>query len=370
LFAEEVGVADIRPVTDADLLGRHAVDTEIGLVARYLTGRRVLVTGAGGSIGSELCRQIHKFAPAELIVLDRDESGIHQTQLSMEGRAMLDRRSLVVCDIRDPVALNAVFSEHRPEVVFHAAALKHLPLLEMWPAEAIKTNVFGTFNVLRASVNYGVDKFVNISTDKAANPTSVLGYTKRLAERITASVGIERTNTENDVITSYLSVRFGNVLGSRGSVLTAFRAQIEAGGPVTVTHPDVTRYFMTVEEAVQLTVQAGALGSSGEVLVLDMGNPVRISDVANRLVSESSRPVRIVYTGLRSGEKLHEDLFGAEETDARRPHPLISAIGVPPIGLDLVEQISPLGSPRELSDLLRECCGISDDLVPDKPRDW
>jgi FlaA1/EpsC-like NDP-sugar epimerase len=349
LFATELGVEDIRPVTDADLLGRHAVDTEIELIAEYLTGRRVLVTGAGGSIGSELCRQIHQFAPSELVMLDRDESGLHQTQLAIEGRAMLNTRSMVVCDIRDAAALHAVFDEHRPEVVFHAAALKHLPLLEMWPSEAIKTNIFGTLNVLEAAASCGTEKVVNISTDKAANPGSVLGYTKRLAERLTAEIG-------KDAPGSYLSVRFGNVLGSRGSVLTAFRAQVEAGGPVTVTDPNVTRFFMTVEEAVQLTVQAGALGKTGQVMVLDMGDPVRIAEVAERLVSESRRPVRIVYTGLRLGEKLHEDLFGDDETDRHLIHPLISSTSVPRIGTITIGDLPQSGSPDQVKLALAECC--------------
>jgi FlaA1/EpsC-like NDP-sugar epimerase len=349
LFAQEVGVADIRPITDSDLLGRHAIDTEIELVAGYLSGRRVLVTGAGGSIGSELCRQIHKFAPSKLIMLDRDESGIHQTQLSIEGRAMLDSRSLAICDVRDAEALNAVFAEHRPEVVFHAAALKHLPLLEMWPAEAVKTNVLGTLNVLQVSVAFGVDRFVNISTDKAANPGSVLGYTKRIAERLTATVGGGAPGG------SYISVRFGNVLGSRGSVLTAFRAQIEAGGPVTVTDPEVTRYFMTVEEAVQLTVQAGALGSTGEVLVLDMGSPVRIADVAQRLIDGSDRSIRIVFTGLRPGEKLHEDLFGFGEVDVRPRHPLISQVSVPTIVLNENSCVA-RGDVAAIVSTLRDVC--------------
>jgi FlaA1/EpsC-like NDP-sugar epimerase len=348
LFAREVGVEDLRPVTDADLLGRHAVDTEIELVAGYLTGRRVLVTGAGGSIGSELCRQIHKLAPSTLIILDRDESGIHQTQLSIEGRAMLDNRSLVVCDIRDYGALNAVFAEHQPEVVFHAAALKHLPLLEMWPAEAVKTNVQGTLNVLRAASAHGVDRFVNISTDKAADPCSVLGYTKRIAERLTATVGMASPGT-------YISVRFGNVLGSRGSVLTTFRAQIEAGGPVTVTDPNVTRYFMTVEESVQLTIQAGALGDSGDVLVLDMGSPVSIAAVAERLVKESPRRVRVIYTGLRPAEKLHEILFGQDETDIRAVHRLISSITVPSIDLRSIESIDLETSPQRIKQSLQDC---------------
>jgi FlaA1/EpsC-like NDP-sugar epimerase len=322
-----VRVEDIHPVTEEDLLGRRIVDTEIESVANYLTSKRVLVTGAGGSIGSELCRQIHRFGPSELIMLDRDESGIHQVQLSIEGRAALDTRNLAVCDIRDVEALEAVFAEHRPEVVFHAAALKHLPLLEMWPSEAFKTNVVGTLNVLQAARRHHVSTFVNISSDKAANPQSVLGYSKRIAERITAEFA-EPASDDN-----FLSVRFGNVLGSRGSVLPTFRSQVDAGGPITVTDPDVTRFFMTIKEAVQLVIQAGAIGRGGDVLILDMGKAVRIDDVAQRLARESPVPIRIVYTGLRPGEKLHEELFGSTEEREPTDHPLITRAPVPPISI-------------------------------------
>lgn len=353
IFASEVTASDIRPVALSDLLGRRVISTDIDSVAGYITGRRVLVTGAGGSIGSELCRQIHRYAPENLIMLDRDESGLHQVQLSIEGRALLDTRSLVVCDIRDPELLEAVFEEHRPEVVFHAAALKHLPLLEMWPAEAVRTNVFGTRNLLDLSAAYGVERFINISTDKAANPTSVLGYTKRIAERLTAGMNNSASGT-------YLSVRFGNVLGSRGSVITAFRAQIAAGGPVTVTHPDVTRFFMTVEEAVELVIQAGALGRRGEALVLDMGEPVRIAEVAQRLVDESGKDIGIVYTGLRPAEKMHEELMGETEIARRDLHPLISHIEVPSILPHPLELLLIEGDVNRLKALLREMAARHD----------
>jgi FlaA1/EpsC-like NDP-sugar epimerase len=326
MLGGNIGLADLRPITVEDLLGRHAIDTDLDAISHYLTGQRVLVTGAGGSIGSELCYQIARFAPASLVMLDRDESALHGIQLRIQGRAMLDDRSLVVCDIRDPERLDDVFAEHQPEVVFHAAALKHLPLLEMHPTEAVKTNVFGTLNLLQLAARHRVDRFVNISTDKAADPTSVLGYTKRVAERLTASVARDADGT-------FLSVRFGNVLGSRGSVLTAFQAQVEAGGPITVTDRDVTRYFMTTQEAVQLVIQAGAVGRSGEALVLDMGSPVAIDDVARRFAAQAERPIEIVYTGLRPGEKLHEVLFGTGEIDQRPAHPLISHVSVPPIDL-------------------------------------
>ena len=227
--------------------------------------------------------------------------------------------------------MDEVFAQRAPHVVFHAAALKHLPLLEQYPEEAFKSNVIGTLNVLRAADRHGVDIFVNISTDKAADPTSVLGYSKRIAERLTAQIASTASSG------TFLSVRFGNVLGSRGSVLTAFREQIAQGGPVTVTDYDVTRFFMTVAEAVQLVIQAGAIGDSGEVLVLDMGDPVRIHDVAQRLVAQSNRPVEIIETGLRPGEKLHEDLLAQDEVDDRPRHRLISQVDVPPLDPALLD---------------------------------
>jgi FlaA1/EpsC-like NDP-sugar epimerase len=355
LFSGAIGVADIRPLTMADLLGRHVIDTDVASIAGYLTNRRVLVTGAGGSIGSELCHQIVRFAPAELVMVDHDESALHALELRIDGRALLDDRNVVVCDIRDASRMQRVFDEHRPDVVFHAAALKHLPLLEMHPGEAVKTNVWGTLNVLQAARTSGVRRFVNISTDKAADPTSVLGYSKRVAERITAHAS---TDTEG----TYLSVRFGNVLGSRGSVLTAFHVQIEAGGPVTVTHPEVTRYFMTVEEAVELVIQAGAVGQDGEALVLDMGEPVRIADVARRLVAQASRSVEIVFTGLRPGEKLHEVLLGSGELDQRPSHPLISQVRVPPLSTDELTGLADTDAPdaHQLARL-RVLAGAADD---------
>ena len=314
LLDGQVGLDDIRDLDLADLLGRRQIELDLEGIAGCLTGKRVLVTGAGGSIGSELCRQIALYAPSELIMLDRDESALHAVQLSITGRALLDGEDLVLADIRDIDHMHRIFVRRRPQVVFHAAALKHLTLLERFPGEAIKSNVWGTLTVLEAAREAGVEHFVNISTDKAADPTSVLGYSKRIAERLTAEVA-----QRSDGV--FVSVRFGNVLGSRGSVLTAFTAQIAAGGPVTVTHPDVTRYFMTVQEAVQLVIQAAAVGGDGEVLVLDMGDAVRIDDVARRLVDDAPRSVDIVYTGLRPGEKLHEDLLGSGEVDLRPQHP-------------------------------------------------
>lgn len=340
---DDITTGSIRPLTIEDLLGRPPADVDLASIAGYVSGRRVLVTGAGGSIGSELCRQLQVFEPSQLFMLDRDESGLHATQLSIDGRPELASSSLVLADIRDRSRLQAVFSQHRPEVVFHAAALKHQPLLERNPSEAWKTNVVGTHNVLEAAAAVGVRHFVNISTDKAADPAGVLGYTKRICERLTADAAVRNE-------AAYVSVRFGNVLGSRGSMLEVFNRQIEAGGPVTVTHPDITRYFMTVEEAVALTIQAGAIGSGGEVLVLDMGVPVGIDEVARRLIQQSGAEIPIVYTGLREGEKMHEVLLGPGEVDERRHHPLISHTAVPPLALDDVGAACPAhGDGRDVS---------------------
>jgi len=270
------GVERIEGVRDpriSDLLGRRPVQTDVASVAGHFAGKRILVTGAGGSIGSELCRQLHRFGPAELTMLDRDESALHAVQLALHGRALLDADGSVLADIRDARRVRQVFEQFQPQIVFHAAALKHLPLLERYPAEALKTNVWGSCTVLEAAAACGVESFVNISTDKAADPVSVLGYSKRAAERLTAHLARHAAGT-------YLSVRFGNVLGSRGSVLTALSAQVASGGPVTVTHPEVSRYFMTADEAVQLVLQAAVIGRDGEVLVLDMGEQIRIADMA------------------------------------------------------------------------------------------
>jgi FlaA1/EpsC-like NDP-sugar epimerase len=347
LLEGRVGVEDIRDLDLADLLGRRQIELDLDEITGYLTGKRVLVTGAGGSIGSELCRQIARYAPTELIMLDRDESALHAVQLSISGRALLDGDDLVLADIRDIEHMNRVFDERRPHVVFHAAALKHLTLLERFPGEAVKSNVWGTLTVLQAALVHGVEHFVNISTDKAADPTSVLGYSKRIAERLTAHVA-------QDAPGCFVSVRFGNVLGSRGSVLTTFTAQVAAGGPITVTDPEVTRYFMTVSEAVQLVIQAAAVGRDGEALVLDMGEPVRIDDVARRLADEATRRIDIVYTGLRPGEKLHEDLLGVDEEDVRPYHPLVSQVPVEPVTPQEVLELDPWRTGEEVLRALRD----------------
>ena len=344
LFGGEVHVGDLREPTEADLLGRHKVETDLQSVSDYIRGQTVLVTGAGGSIGSELCRQLSAFSPGRLVMVDRDESGLHGVQLSLEGRALLDSDSLILLDIRDRTRVARLFAEIKPDVVFHAAALKHLPLLQSHPSEALKSNVWGTLSVLDAAAGAGVSNFVNISTDKAANAASVLGYSKRIAEALTSSFGQRHAGR-------YLSVRFGNVLGSRGSVLTTFRAQLDQGGPLTVTHPEVTRYFMTIEEAVQLVIQAGAIGGDGHALVLDMGEPVKIYDVARQMANARASDIAIEFTGLRPGEKLHEDLFCSDETPTRSAHELIRYVDVPPLDPDEVRHLDPTGTHAEVMEI-------------------
>lgn len=284
-------------------------------------------------------------------MLDRDESALHSTQLSMTRRGLLEGNDLLLADIRDQSALTTLLGEHRPDVVFHAAALKHLSLLERFPGEAWQTNVLGTLNVLQAAADAGVGTFVNISTDKAASPTSVLGYTKRIAERLTATFAQQQPGR-------YVSVRFGNVLGSRGSVIPAFTEQIRQGGPVTVTHPDVERYFMLIPEACQLVLQAAGMGHDGQVMVLNMGTPVRIVDVAQSLIEMSGRSdVSIQYTGLRPGEKLSEILFTEGEEHRATGHELVSTVLVPPLQPAQLPSIPLADDARALVGWLRRQSG-------------
>jgi FlaA1/EpsC-like NDP-sugar epimerase len=302
--------ADMRTVSLSDLLGRAERRILEPSVQTMLAGARVLVTGAGGSIGQELCRQIRSHDPESLYMLDHDESNVHTLQLELNGRALLDSAEIVIADIRDETRIRQVFRSVRPDLVFHAAAHKHLPLLERHPGEGVKTNVLGTQNVVRAAAESGAARMLLISTDKAAEPRSILGATKRLAEMI--------VQASADGNMHVCSVRFGNVLGSRGSLLAVVAEQIERGEPVTVTDPDVTRFFMTVEEAVGLVLSAAPMGEFGETFVLDMGEPVRIVDLVRRYAELLRVPdVQIHFTGLRPGEKLHETLFG--ELEQRLP---------------------------------------------------
>jgi FlaA1/EpsC-like NDP-sugar epimerase len=285
-------------------------------VLATLQGRRVLVTGAGGSIGSELCRQVQGFEPSQLLMLDHDESNLQRLLLELSGEAMLDTADIIVADVRDRERMNQIMRDRQPEIVFHAAALKHLPMLERFPCEGVKSNVKGTENVVQAALDHGVKRFVLISTDKAADPTSVLGATKQLAELVVKS------SARASAIVS--AVRFGNVLGSRGSLLSVLSEQLRNGEAVTVTHPDVTRYFMTLEEAVGLVLEAARMATGGETFVLDMGKPVRIVDLVTNFAHQMMLgDVNIRYTGLRPGEKLHEALFSEAELCVSTQHPRI-----------------------------------------------
>jgi len=364
LLSGSVCIEGVRDLRIADLLGRRPVTTDMDAVAEHFTGKRILVTGAGGSIGSELCRQLHRFGPAELIVLDRDGSALHAVELALSGSALLDSDQFVLADIRDAEGIRQVFERRRPEIVFHAAAHKHLTLLERYPAEALKSNAWGTLAVLEAAAACGVESFVNISTDKAADPVSVLGYSKRVAEGLTAHTARQATGR-------YLSVRFGNVLGSRGSFLTALSAQAASGGPLTVTHPQVSRYFMTAAEAVQLVLQAAVIGRDGEVLVLDMGEQMRIADIARRLAASTPGQVDIVFTGLRPGEKLAESLLGDGESGEEVHHPQIRHVPVPPLAPEFVTGLDPGLPADELRAALARCASLlgHDPGRPSQPDD-
>lgn len=313
--------AQPRPVSvsTADLLDRGHDVVYRPQAIKLIAGKRILVTGAGGSIGSELVRQLHGLASAEVFLLDHDESGMHALQLELFGHGLLDDERTILADIRDRLTIHRVMQDVRPDIVFHAAAHKHLPLLERYPSEGVKTNVLGTQNVVSAAVDAGVERFINVSTDKAASPTSVLGATKRLAELIVADHAGRGTKVA--------SVRFGNVLGSRGSFLHSLAFQVANGWPVTVTHPDVTRFFMTIPEAAGLVIEAATMADGGETYVLDMGEPVRIVDLVERFVdmTSASEPT-IKFTGLRAGEKLHEELLDGAEIRLPTGHPAIEAM--------------------------------------------
>ncbi|BDG60376.1 polysaccharide biosynthesis protein [Caldinitratiruptor microaerophilus] len=316
LIDGRVTIQQIRDIQLEDLLGRREIRLDLDQIASYLSGERVLVTGAGGSIGSELCRQVARFQPTELLLLGNEENSIFEIQTELSFQYPDLQVTPIIANIRDGSRMNQIYATYRPTVVFHAAAHKHVPLMEAHPAEAVKNNVTGTRICAELAEQYGVKRFVLISTDKAVNPTSVMGATKRVAEMI-----IQQLNGRG---TRFMAVRFGNVLGSRGSVVPLFREQIARGGPVTVTHPDVQRYFMTIPEAVSLVIQAGAMGLGGEVFVLDMGEPVKIADLARNLIRlsgrEPDRDIPIVFIGLRPGEKLFEELLTSEEGTTATQH--------------------------------------------------
>lgn len=310
LINEDVTIKNIRNVQIEDLLGREPVNLDVDGICDYITNQVVLVTGGGGSIGSELCRQIARYNPKQLLVLDIYENNAYELQQELKMEHPQLNLKVLIASVRDAARIESIFSTYKPSVVFHAAAHKHVPLMEENPQEAVKNNVFGTLNVVECADKYGVRRFVMISTDKAVNPTNIMGATKRLCEMI-----IQGMNKKSK--TEYVAVRFGNVLGSNGSVIPLFKKQIAAGGPVTVTHPEITRFFMTIPEAVQLVLQAGAMAKGGEIFVLDMGQPVKIADLAKDLIRlsgfEPDVDIEIKYTGLRPGEKLYEELLMAEE---------------------------------------------------------
>ncbi len=307
----------IRDIEIEDLLERDPIKLNNELISSDICGKTILVTGGGGSIGSELCRQIMKYKPSKLVILDIYENTTYELQNELEEKYSSSQIDVLIASVRDKERLNDVFRQYNPEIVFHAAAHKHVPLMEFSPSEAIKNNVFGTYNVAKCAIEFGVKRFVMISTDKAVNPTNVMGATKRLCEMI-----IQTFSKLGE--TEFVAVRFGNVLGSNGSVIPRFKKQIEEGGPLTVTHPEITRFFMTIPEAAQLVLQAAAYAKGGEIFVLDMGQPVKIYDLARKLISLSGykpdEDIEIMFTGLRPGEKLYEELLMNEEGLTKTAH--------------------------------------------------
>jgi FlaA1/EpsC-like NDP-sugar epimerase len=318
LLSGRVTLSQLRAVELEDLLGRDAVQLDNAGLHEQLSNKVVLVTGAGGSIGFELCRQIARFTPQKLVLYDAGELALYNVEQELQRDFPNIEISYLAGDVRDDVRLEQVFSEYKPSVVFHAAAYKHVPLMEQhntW--QAVRNNVFGTWQVAKCAKKYGIEKFVLISTDKAVNPTNVMGTTKRMAEMICQ-------NLQEQSGTRFVIVRFGNVLGSNGSVIPKFREQISKGGPITVTHPEITRYFMSIPEAAQLVLQAGYMGKGGEIFVLDMGEPVKIVDLAKdmiRLSGLSEEDIKIEFIGLRSGEKLYEEVLADSEHTLPTPHP-------------------------------------------------
>lgn len=372
LINDEVGVSNLREVSIEDLLGRDTIDIDLESVGQYVRNKRILVTGGGGSIGSELCRQIASHNPKLLIIFDIYENNAYDIQQELVRKYPNLKLEVLIGSVRNTSRIESVMEYYRPDVVFHAAAHKHVPLMEDSPNEAIKNNVFGTYKTARAADKFGVKKFVLISTDKAVNPTNIMGASKRLCEMIVQTFS-KYSRTE------YVIVRFGNVLGSNGSVIPLFKKQMEEGGPVTVTHPDVIRYFMTIPEAVSLVLQAGAYAHGGEIFVLDMGEPVKIADLAKNLIRLSGYTLgvnmEIKYTGLRPGEKLYEELLTKEEGLQKTANDLIF-IGKP-LEFDEVHFLSQLrelekAAMEESPDIKEKVAGIISTYhirLEDKKRD-
>lgn len=357
----QLSAGQIQEVRIEDLLGRAVIQLDQAGVQALFAGKRVLVTGAAGSIGSELVRQLAGLGVDRLVLVDLAESGLYDVDMELQGAGLGKGITTVIGDVRHRPSLERIFAEHRPQVVFHAAAYKHVPMMEAQPAEAIATNVLGTRNTAELACAFGVEKFVLISTDKAVNPTSVMGASKRVAELLVSSL-------PEGCRTQFITTRFGNVLGSSGSVIPLFRRQIEAGGPVTVTHPEVTRFFMTIPEACRLVLEAASMGHGGEIYVFDMGQPVRIADLADKMIrlsgyepaaaDEPPAPGRIAirYSGLRPGEKLYEELLATAENTLPTHHPRIL--------IGQVRQVDPAevqGHIAELTDLL--AAGSNEEIV-------
>ena len=344
-----VSVSSIREVNVEDLLGRAPVRLDADPISAYVSDRVVLVTGAGGSIGSEIVRQIVPFGPRTVVLLGRGENSIYSIDKELHDAHPDVDRVPVICDVRDRASLGRVIERHRPDVVFHAAAHKHVPLMEANPQQAVWNNVGGTRNVAELSLRYGVRTLVNVSTDKAVNPTNVMGASKRVAEMVVSDAARRCADG-----CTMVSVRFGNVLGSRGSVVPLFREQIQRGGPVTVTHPDMVRYFMTIPEAAQLVLQAGAIAETGRVYVLDMGEPVRIADLARDLILlsgfEPDQDIKITYSGTRRGEKLFEELLLSEEGIEPSPHAKIHVAKKAPPAANFERRIAALFEAAEATD--------------------
>jgi FlaA1/EpsC-like NDP-sugar epimerase len=368
LLEGRVTVSQIRPVDIEDLLGREAVTLDTGAIEEYVRGRVVMVTGAGGSIGSEMCRQIARFRPEHLLLVERMENALFEIDRELKRSFPDIPRTPLVADIADAARIEQIIERHKPKAIFHAAAHKHVPMMEHNPGEAVKNNIIGTRVLADAAAKANVDKFVMISTDKAVNPTSVMGCSKRVAEMY-----VQQLQSQIETKTEFVTVRFGNVLGSSGSVVPIFKEQIARGGPVTVTHPEMTRYFMTIPEAAQLVLQAGAMGKGGEIFLLDMGEPVKISDLATDLITLSGlRPhedIEIVYSGMRPGEKLFEELSITGEDSGRTSHPKIGVMKKRPEDWDRVcdgiAALAAIADDGSAADVRQLLCRTVPEYTPD-----
>lgn len=367
LIEEDGLVGQLKDVSLDDLLGRQTVkfkrESDLKLIREEIRGKGVLVTGAGGSIGSELCRQVANFSPRLLILLDRYENSLYELELTLKRRFPDQPILSVVGDILDSAKVDGLLRQNRINLVYHAAAYKHVPLMEREPAEAVRNNVFGTLNVARLAAENHVDKFVLISTDKAVKPANIMGATKRVAEKILKGLACNGNGTK------FIAVRFGNVIGSNGSAIPIFQRQIAEGGPITITHPEVTRYFMSIAEAVQLVMTAGAMGKGGEIFLLDMGEPIKITDIATKLIHFSGlkpgKDIEIVFVGLRPGEKLHEELYwqgeGIVPTDNKKITVLQSDSLHPGELFSQIEMLKECESRKDLSKMF----GLLEEIVPE-----